>query len=198
MIRRSPSTFISEDWMVCAYCKTSLFLEDEAVKSAGEKSVITDIPSIFSLGKRYSYKGDVFETLGRIQFDYGGGYWDEWWVIDDKGRGFWISMDEGDVAIEKAVKINTPADYDRLPDCDSLEIGQKIRLPYAFVTISEIGSAECAALEGKLPEVISPGERHEYAHGSGKKGELLTLECCEGKKTVYEGRWVDPFEIKAR
>ena len=178
--------------LVCDSCKTSLFLEDNAVKHAGVKSVVVDQPSIFSLGQTYRYRAMTFETVGRIQFDYGGGYWDEWYVMKPSGKCMWVSVDEGDIAIESPMTINTP-----IPACDSVTIGQTVNLDGQKLLVTEINSCECVAVEGQLPEVVFPGDEHHYVHLSGSKGTLFTLECFGDESLLFKGTWVDPFDIKA-
>ena len=179
--------------MICEHCKTTLFIEDEAVKHAGEKAALIDTPSIFSIGRRYRYRNMHFEPIGRIQFEYddGTGVWDEWWVLTDGGVGKWISIDEGDIAIE------TPVEHDeRLPKCSRLQLGQEIKLLKQTLTITEVDKAKCLSVEGRLPEIISPGEEHYYAHCSAPGGILFTIECSEDDRQLYKGSWIDPFDIE--
>ncbi len=177
---------------VCTHCGNILFLEDEAVRNAGIKSAIIEVPSLFSLGQHYRYRSMSFVPVGRIQFDYGDGLWDEWWVITDQGSGKWISVDEGEIAIETRVekKIN-------LPDCKALKPGNKIKLLEQSLIITEVDEATCVAVAGELPEIIMPGEKHQYAHLSGQQDLLYTLECFDGVKHLYKGTWIDAFDIEA-
>lgn len=180
--------------VACPFCKTTLFLEDNAVKSAGEKSVLTEIPSIIKLGKRYKYRNWDFEAVGRIQFDYGDGLWDEWWVQLSTGEGKWISIDEGDIAIEAPVRTHR-----KLPDFDSLVVGETVDLSDKMksLLVTEKDSCTCVGMEGSIPEEIHIGERHDYAHLTGKNSVLMTLEYSDGETQLYNGVWVDPFDIKA-
>ncbi|MDH5324262.1 MAG: DUF4178 domain-containing protein [Gammaproteobacteria bacterium] len=177
--------------LVCSSCKTSLFLEDNAVKHAGVKSVVIEQPSLFSVGQTYRYRSMTFETYGRVQFDYGGGYWDEWWVVNSRGVGMWVSVDEGDIAIESPMTLKSP-----VPSCDSLEVGASINLDAQNLLVTEKNSCKCVALEGQLPEVIFPGDEHDYAHLSGHNGVLFTLECFGDDSLLFKGSWIDPFDIK--
>ena len=177
--------------IVCSSCGCSLLLEDDAVKHIGKRSIIADYPSIFRLGGHYRYRHMAFTMQGRVQYDYGGGYWDEWWVIADDGEGKWISVDEGDISIEAPIAVaETPPAYDALQIGDSVSIGgQSLR-------VTEKDHCLCNGLEGQLPEVIFAGDRHRYVHCSGSGNTLFTLEYAEDRTYLYKGLWVDPFDIK--
>lgn len=177
--------------VVCPSCQVTLFLEDDAVKHAGERSVIAQGPSIFALGVPFTHANTTYVPHGRIRFDYGRGYWDEWWVHSNEGEGLWISVDEGDIAVEHPLALNGPA-----PDFDALAVGSTITVGDQKLTVTEKNSAECIGFEGELPEVISVGERHNYVHLSGPRGLILTVEFFDGEALVFKGLWIDPFEVR--
>ncbi|MCH9671584.1 MAG: DUF4178 domain-containing protein [Gammaproteobacteria bacterium] len=176
---------------VCEHCKTSLFLEDDAVKNIGTKSALADAPSVFEIGHRYQYRNWIIEIFGRARFDYGDGYWDEWWVLLDSGAGRWVSVDEGDIAVESTVELD-----ERLPSFENARIGQEVRLDGMGLCVTEKNSARCLGVEGQLPEIIMPGDTHDYLHLSGPKGALYTVEYQNGSIDIHRGSWIDPFDIQ--
>lgn len=185
-----PARLRHSKLVVCDYCQTSLFLEDEAVKHAGVKSVLTQEPSILSLGKRFKYRNWSFEPIGKIRFDYGDGFWEEWWVALDSGANKWISIDEGDIAVEAPLEVKGHA-----PAFDALQVGQTIGIAGQKLTVTEKNRATCVGMAGELPEVIFPGDFHDYVHFSGPRGLLVTGEYFEGKVEFFRGVWVDPFDV---
>lgn len=188
-----PSRLKYAKLLACSHCKTTLFLEDNAVRNAGNKSALTEIPSLLSLGRRYQYRQWTFEPYGRVQFDYGEGVWDEWWVVLDSGDGKWISVDEGDFAVESRIKLRN-----KLPAFEALSIGQKVRLSsnQGDLIVTEKNDCVCLGVEGELPEQIEPGEKHNYVHISGGKGLLMTIEYSGGEASLFKGVWIDPFDIR--
>jgi hypothetical protein len=64
------------------------------------------------------------------------------------------------------------------------------------LTVTERNEAVCIGFEGELPEVISAGEPHRYVHLSGPRGLLLTIEYSDDEAAVFEGHWIDPYEVK--
>ena len=177
--------------VVCPTCQVSLFLEDDAVKNAGERSSVADDPSIFTLGQPFKYEGATFVPHGRIRYDYGSGYWDEWWVESDLGEASWVSVDEGDIAIQQPLALNSAA-----PAYESLRVGSTLSVGDETLKVTEQNVGTCIGFEGELPEITHVGEEHRYVHLSGPRGVLLTVEYDEDETKVFKGTWIDPFEVQ--
>lgn len=177
---------------VCEHCKTTLFLEDDAVVHVGKKSALTSIPSIFELGQHYRYRHSGFDVYGRIQFDYGAGLWDEWWVMMDNGEGKWLSVDEGDIVMEVPFEIS-----DEIIPFDEMHVGQSLQVDGRSLVVTEKDSSTCVGMQGQLPELVFPGKVYDYVHLSGTGGIHYTIEYCNGKVLTYKGMWIDPFDILA-
>ena len=187
----APSTLKYSKVLICPHCTTTLFLEDAAVKQAGVKSVLTEVPSILELGRRFVYRSWMFETLGRIRYDYGDGFWDEWWVMLDSGKDRWVSVDEGDIAIQTPFALE-----EEPPVFENLRVGQSIKLGGRPLKVTEVNEGKCIGMEGELPEIVFPGDVHQYAHFSGARGFLVTGEYSDGTSRFFQGAWVDPFELR--
>jgi len=171
----------------CESCKSTIFLEDDAVRLAGKQSVLSEEPSLIALHQPFSYKQTTYLPIGKIRYSYGRGFWEEWWLKSEHGDAYWLSVDEGDMVLEQEVAEHTMAMV-----FDDLGIG--MRLDRWIVT--EMGSAICEGFEGSLPKEIAIGSRYDYAHLDGKGATLRTLEFTPQGLEVYEGQWIDLFEIK--
>lgn len=179
--------------MNCPHCNTGLFLEDEAVKLSGIQSVLAEHPSLIKLFSAFAYRGKEYMPVGRARFEYEpGAFWDEWWVIinGDMGQGHWLSVDEGDYALEMPFQITGHLDV------SGLSIGSDLNIHNENLIVTEIGHATCIGFEGELPERFQVGDNYDYYHLSGRKGRLITLEIKNQQLLATEGFWIDPFEIK--
>lgn len=179
-------------FMVCPYCQSRLFLEDDAVRHAGEMSAMTEVPSILKLGGDFTYRGWNFIPVGRVRYDYGRGFWDEWWVMDNEGKGKWISVDEGDIAIEESVEFE-----DEVPSFDGLSIGDAVKLGGKDFIVTEKNACVSKGAEGELPFEIIQDESYNFIDLSGAGKRIVTLEYFKDGVDCYEGVWVDPFDVKA-
>lgn len=176
--------------VACSYCDSNVFLEDDAVKLAGKQGVMADYPSLIQMHGHYRYRGWQFTAIGRARFDYGQGFWDEWWVMGNDGEGRWLSVDEGDFVLEE------PLDIDQTPSPFELTPGSKVELAGEALYVTEQGRATSIGVQGELPEAIQVGDRYAYFHLSGRDGRLYTLEVDRGRTACHRGRWMSPFEIE--
>ncbi len=176
--------------MTCPHCGAGLFLEDKAVKLRGLESVMADYPSLFELYADFQYRQYTFTLLGLLRFEYAHGYWDEWWALMSDGEGRWISVDEGDIAIEQPVELQGK------PFAPDLQMGKTLELNGENWRVTERGVAKCIGLQGEIPELLMVGDTFDYVHLSGAQGRLMTLELSKGDISAHQGQWVDPFEVK--
>ena len=117
--------------VTCPSCQVALFLEDGAVKNAGERSALAQGPSIFQLGQPFTHNAITYVPHGRVRFDYGNGYWDEWWVESNQGEASWVSVDEGAIALQRPLTLNSAA-----PAYDALHVGGTVTVGEQPLTVT--------------------------------------------------------------
>ena len=183
--------FATTRMMNCPSCGTSVFIDGEALRLAGEQGVMHDIPMLFGLGDRVTLEGQAWRPIGHARFSYGRGSWDEFWAIDAKGRGAWVSIDEGEVVVQDLLaEAQFPSDDAPPP------VGGTVSYAGRSYRVTEVETATCEALRGELPEAMTVGERYDFANCTGPDGELLSGEFWPGGRAWYLGRWVDPFDVR--
>jgi len=185
------ATLTRAKMVACEYCESTVVLEDDALRSAGEKGVMAQEPSLFVLGREITYNSERFLPVGHARFSYGTGWWDEFWAINSAGDGVWISVDEGEIAVEMPYDIAIPYTPAQLQKNARVILGDET------FTVTEADSATCTALRGEFPETLHVGQRYEYWHLSGPRGRLVTLEYSDGEFAASEGMWIDPYLIRS-
>ena len=171
----------------CHSCKSTIFLEDDSVKLIGKSAVLSPEPSLIKLHKTFKFQNRRFTPLGKIRYSYGRGFWEEWFLQDENGKPFWLSIDEGDFVLEEKINFSLPFKKNR-----EFKVGQYLN----DYQITEIGEGVCVGFEGELPEAIKLNETHQYVHLSRGNGELLTLEFAENETMTFKGQWIDPLAIE--
>ncbi len=190
-----PLTFQYAKLTVCTHCDSTLFIEDDGVRLAGKQSVLSTIPSLLELGSPFSYHKTSFVPVGKVRYAHTIGYWEEWWVIGNSGKGFWISVDEGDFAVEKPLDLDS-RDVASIPSRDDLYLGQTITLWKDQWQVTEIDKGKCEGFQGELPKILKVDDVVPFVHLSGQTGQLITLEYLDTGIEAFQGEWIDPFEIK--
>lgn len=176
---------------VCSHCDSTLFLADDAVKFAGQQSVLSENTSLIQMHQAFSYKQKTLMPVGKIRYAHDIGFWEEWWVIDNAGKGLWLSIDEGDFAFEEPITLDkTP------PKFSDIRLGQSYIFFSMLWKVTEINTGICEGFIGELPELIKKDEKVPFIHLSGENRELMTLEYLFNTVKAFKGQWVDPFEIK--
>lgn len=176
--------------VACPYCESTVLLEDEVVKLAGKGGVMAEEPSLFVLGRTVEYEGESYMPIGQARFAYSSGWWDEFWALDGKGDGVWISVDEGEIAIEENHETSENLNESKL------KLGARVSFEDEMFRVTEVDKGTCEALRGEFPEEMVVGDTFKYYHLSGPRGRLVTLEFEDGEMFVTEGQWIDPYEIR--
>jgi hypothetical protein len=178
---------------VCESCRSIVYLEGAEATFLGSQSALVDYPSLLELDCTYRYDKLLFEPVGMLRYSYGRGFWEEWWCVGDDGGGHWISVDEGDFAMEEPLGTRTG-----LPSFDDIRRQGSAELLGEAWTLTEVGEASLAGIAGQLPEVIDPRRQFFYLHLSQPGAKLLTLEYDDpqGAPELHLGQWIDPFRIE--
>jgi len=166
---------------VCGYCRSTLVRRDVNLENLGKMAELAEDRSPFRLRFRGLHKTVGFELIGRLQLNYQGGYWNEWYARFDDGRLGWVSEGSGlcYLTFEQAIKT-------QLPPFDVYRVGQSIRLGGEPYTVSNIETAHCVAVEGELPFEATPGYPAPAVDLRSETG-FASLDYSEQPPKVYIG-----------
>jgi hypothetical protein len=176
--------------VVCPACNSTHLLSGNQLENVGKSAILTDFPSIFQIHQTYLHKDWRFTTVGRVRYDYGDGWWDEWFVRSDGGKESWVSVDEGDIATESLIQKNP-----KVPTFDELVIGSNVTINRIRMQVVEKNICTMVGAQGELPFKIIPNETYHYADLLGPKRLAFTIEYQNDRVECYKGVWIDPFEI---
>ena len=185
LITRSPQI------VVCPACNSTSELENSAFKLLGKFALLTESLSRLNLGKEFKYDNKTYLPVGRVRYDYGKGYWDEWYVRCDNNTYSWISEDEGDIVIETLVE-PTPKE---IPGYYNIQLDTFLKIGLNKYLVAEKGRCKMVGCEGELPFKIIPGDQYDYVDLLGIGALSYSIEYDNGKIVCYSGKWIDPFEI---
>ena len=173
--------------VTCDFCGGVSLHDGARLDPTGRSVDLVQIPSPLYLDATGQIGGRGFRVLGRMVYEYDGGFWTEWFVeIDGAGRA-WLIEDEGQFS---ALQLrDVPA-----PPFDDVRPGQTIRVGDLEVQVDEVGEATVVGAEGQLGVVILPGETIRYIDGSAGETEV-SIEYTEAGVEVFSGRPIDRAAI---
>ncbi|EYD73864.1 putative transmembrane protein [Rubellimicrobium mesophilum DSM 19309] len=177
--------------MNCEFCGTSVVIDNDRLRLAGSRGVMHEVPLLFGLKDTVTMDGATWRILGHARFSYGRGTWDEFWAVDNGEDGAWISVDEGDVVVQRPL----PEDPD-LRVAGEPKLGGRMVYKGRTFMATEVETATCEAIRGSFPEVLQVGESYRFVNLTGEDGELLSGEFWPGGQSWSLGAWVDPFDVR--
>lgn len=173
----------------CASCGSTVFMRDLSFTEPGEQGEFHETPSLLKLEILINLDGQLVKPVGVIRYSYGPGWWDEFWC-ETGNDGRWVSVDEGDIVIEKPIKPPKAPGPAR-----NLKIGDVVMHNTQNFRAVEMETATCVAFRGELPEAPEIGEAHRFMNFKGPDRKALSLEIWGANEAWFTGRWVDPWQV---
>jgi ribosomal protein L37AE/L43A len=177
---------------VCAFCKSTLVREGVKLEDIGKQAELLEDHSPIRIGTDGRHRGVGFNVVGRIQFAYPDGVWNEWHVLFPGGKGAWLS----DAGREYSITYLVPPQP--VPPFEALKPGMQVRLAgdKAFAgaySVSNLDVGEVVAGEGELPFRFTAGWKASVADLRGEGASFATIDYSEEPPHIYVGEKL-PFD----
>lgn len=182
--------FSAAKMATCTSCETTLFLDSGHVQNAGSSGDMHDAPLLFQIGQTVRAGAETYDVIGHARFSYGAGWWDEFFAVTSDGEEVWISVDEGDVIVQRALPSDTAPQIVTPPS-----LGDYVTTQIENYRVTEKDTATCIAFRGAFPEVLTIGKTYTYVNCQGDDGLLLSGEFSTGAPDWYTGIWLDQFNL---
>ncbi|MEP3674842.1 DUF4178 domain-containing protein [Sulfitobacter sp.] len=183
--------FATAKMMTCGSCATTLFLETDHLRNAGASGEMHDTPLLFKIGQTVRTGASSFEVMGHARFDYGTGWWDEFFAVALDGEEVWISVDEGDIIVQRPLSEQFTPDITTVP-----KLGTLFDVRGTRYRVTENDTATCIAVRGSFAEVLTLGSSYSYVNCQGEGGRILSGEFSTGAPGWYTGSWLDPYAFE--
>jgi len=131
---------------VCSFCRSTLVRDGDALRKIGESAELFDDHSPLQLGASGRMQGAAFTLVGRLQYRYAEGTWNEWHALFDNGRSGWLSEDNGRYVLAFDQPLQAAA-----PDPASLRPGQQQIVNGQPWSVASVSAAKLIAAQGELP-----------------------------------------------
>ena len=172
---------------VCQFCKSTLVRDGAKIEDIGKQAELLEDQTPLRIGADGRHKGNGFTVAGRIQYRYGAGVWNEWYVLFSDMKGGWLS----DASREYTMTYLLPPQP--VPKFEELQPGQKVTLGKDTYTAMNMEAAEVVAGEGELPFRFTSGWKANVADLRGEGNKFATIDYSEDPPWIYVGEKL-PFD----
>lgn len=169
---------------MCSFCRSTLVRDGEALRRIGISAELFDDHSPLQLGARGTRQGVGFTLVGRLQYGYAGGTWNEWHALFDNAgdsqKSAWLSEDNGAYVI--AFDALLPADA---PSVDGLRASQRVLADGRAWDVASVTRAKLIAAQGELPQPPRLEGEFTVIDLRNSAGEVATLDASDSARV----RW---------
>ncbi|MFT3664044.1 DUF4178 domain-containing protein [Piscinibacter sp.] len=163
---------------VCGFCRSTLVRDGEALRRIGQSAELFDDHSPLQLGAAGRYQGAPFVLVGRLQYRYAEGTWNEWRALFDSGpdgqKSGWLSEDNGRYVFAFDAPLPGAA-----PASESLRPGQPVSVAGQAWTVASVVVARLVAAQGELPARPNLERGFVVADLRNTRDEVGTLDYAE-------------------
>jgi len=150
-----------------------------------------DDHSPLQLGAAGRYQGAAFTLVGRLQYRYRDGTWNEWHALFDNGRSGWLSEDNGRYVMAFDAPLAQAA-----PEAASLQPGRQVLIEGDSFTVGSVTAARLIAAQGELPFAPATERGFVVADLRSAGGEVGTLDYSDPQAPTWSlGRSVALGEL---
>ena len=156
---------------VCSFCKSTVVREGDALRKIGQSAELFDDHSPLQLGAAGTYQGSAFTLVGRLQYRYTEGTWNEWHALFASGKSGWLSEDNGRYVIAFDAPLDGAA-----PAATSLKAGAQVMVAGQSWSVASVSAAKLIAAQGELPGKPNLERGFVVSDLRNTRGEVGTLD----------------------
>ena len=165
---------------VCSFCRSTLLRDGDALRKIGVSAELIEDYSPLQLGAAGRYSGEAFTLVGRLQFGYAQGTWNEWHALFDSGRSGWLSEDNGSFVLAFDAKLD-----ERLPQAHELVLGTQQVLAGQAWSVAALTTAQVLAAQGELPRPPTLQREFLIAELRNARDEVGTLDYSDADRPQW-------------
>jgi hypothetical protein len=171
---------------VCEFCHALVSRKGQDFEAVGKVADLIPTGSRLSRGMEGKIGEHRFTLVGRLQYQWDQGAWDEWYASVDDGRWGWLAEAQG------RYYLTFPDHAPDVPPEQALGPGASFLHPkYGSFSFTDRKRARIAGVEGEVPDAIAVGEESLTADFEGPKGLFATVDYSEGsERRFFLGRQV--------
>lgn len=167
---------------MCSFCRSTLLRDGDTLRRIGVSAELFDDHSPLQLGVSGQHQGLAFTLVGRLQYSYAEGTWNEWHALFDGAanssaapRSAWLSEDNG--AYVLAFDAALPAELQSAATAlQNLRPGQTLQAEGRSWSVASVQRAQLLAAQGELPRAPRLDGEFTVVDLRNAQGEVATLD----------------------
>ncbi len=174
----------SAPFAVCSFCRSMVVRAGDQLRKIGESAEVFDDHSPLQLGANGRYQGAPFTLVGRLQYRYADGTWNEWHALFESGpdgtRSGWLSEDNGRYVVAFDAPLRTP-----VPPPEQLQPGAPLTVNDERWTVASVTTAMLSAAQGELPTRPVLDKAFVVADLRSSRNDVGTLDYTEPSRPTW-------------
>ncbi len=161
---------------VCGYCQSTVVRDGETLARIGKMSEVFDDYSPLQLFVSGRWQNRGFTLIGRLQYRYAEGSWNEWIANFDDSDGSpestaTLSEDNGSFVMSRVVAAQRD-----VPAAEVFKVGATTTIAGKKYTVSSNEPVSLAAAQGELPKMPPIGAPFAVVELRSDDGEVLSID----------------------
>ncbi|MEO8079335.1 MAG: DUF4178 domain-containing protein [Caldimonas sp.] len=180
---------------ICSYCQATVVRAGDVLRKIGQSAEVFEDHSPLQLGASGTYQGAAFTLVGRLQYRYADGTWNEWHALFASGpelqKSGWLSEDNGRYVVAFDAPLQTA-----VPAAERLQPGAPLTVNGESWSVASVVAARLIAAQGELPK--RPNLEHGFVVADLRSGrdEVGTLDYTDPAQPAWSvGRSVVLSEL---
>lgn len=162
---------------------------EDALKEVGKIAALVEDGSPLQLGTTGTVEGERFKIVGRIQYHFGLGYWNEWYLNMPQSKSgdgaAWIGEANGMYFFTRQLAQIEGIDAVQF---DNLNVGDYLKLNSIQYMVKDIQSGKVVSGEGELPFSFTAEYEAPVVDLVSRAGDFATLDFSEEAPLMFVGR----------
>ena len=160
--------------------------EGEALRRIGKMAEVFDDYSALQLMAQGKLGSVNFTVVGRLQYKYEGGSWNEWLVALDDGTSASLSEDNGSFVWTRA-----QANTREMPKPEQWVVGNTTAINGKQFSVASVQEVTLMAAQGELPKLPPLGQKFYVVELRSAEAEVLSVDYSTTPASLAVGRAVD-------
>lgn len=170
---------------MCGYCQSTVVRSGDTLARTGKMAELFDDFSPLQLMASGKWNSKSFTLIGRLQYKYAQGTWNEWIAGFDDGTTGSLSEDNGTFVFSTAF-----TSKNAVPTAAQFEVGHTTAINGKTFSIAANHSVSLTSAQGELPKLPALNTPFNMVELRGDQGDVISIDYGSEPPALSTGRAV--------